>query len=111
VVKFQKHEDVGGVHSFVVFGAAAVKVAIFNRGGKGIDGPLAALDSDHVQVTHQQKRLLCAVALQASNQAGPAGSGLHNLRRDTFGIEDTFDVLRSLDLIARRITGITFDQV
>ncbi len=107
----QKDFEVGGVHAFVVNGAAPVNVAVFDHGAEGIHGPLVAFNADNVQVRHQEQRSLLAVPLQPRNQVSAAGSRFIDLRGDALGCEDTLYVFRSTSFIARRVAGINPDQV
>src|SRR5580698_8708404 len=46
-------------------GAAAVYIAVFDDAGEGINGPLFALDTDHVGMRSDQHRARAAVAFES----------------------------------------------
>jgi len=110
-VQQQKDFQIGRVHGFIVNRSATEQIAVFLNGRKRVHGPFIALHANHVQVSHQQQRLLFAVALQTSHNVAASWRRFINLRRNPLRREHPFDVFRCLDLIAGRITGINLYQL
>ena len=59
-------------------------------------------------MTHEEERFLAAIALQTRDRVGTARRRPDDFRRNTFGIQQAFYVLRRLDLVAGRIAGVYF---
>jgi len=78
---------------------------------KRIDRPLAPLDTDDVEVSHQEQRFLFPVPLEARDEIASAGLQFENFRGDALARQDGLEILRAFGFVARRIARIDFDEI
>src|SRR6185312_8325258 len=108
-VQQQEHFQISGVHALIVNGPAPVKIAAFDCRSKGIHRPFVPLNSNHVQMSHEQQWPLFAIAFESCHQVAATGSRLKYLRMDALRSRNSLDVFGRTGFISGRIAGINFD--
>ncbi len=100
-----RHQPAGEV-VLVVDRAAGVDPAAVAGRAERRKLPLRLVDGDHVAVSHDQQRLLLAVALQPRDHVGALGVEREDLRRDAGLVEHAFEVLGDDVLVAGRVARV-----
>ena len=89
----QHRHDSRGQVVLVVDRSTSVDVAAGALGAEWSVLPFRRVDSDGVEVTHDEQRTLSSVALEPRDHVRPIGIGCENLRGNAVVVEDFLDVL------------------
>ena len=106
----EQHLQAHGGHAFVIHCAAAVDVPVLNHAGEWIHCPLTPLDAHHVQVAHQQERLLFAGAFEPCDEVAAAFLLLEDYRRNAFFVQDRLQMFSRFGLVTGWTGGIHLDE-
>jgi len=104
------HLQTHGGHAFVIHGAAAVDITVFDGAGEWVHRPPTPLDTHHVEMSHQQQGFLLAAALEPRHQVSPALLLFEVFRGNPFLVQERLQVFSPFGLVAGRTGRIDFDE-
>src|SRR5215471_103779 len=111
MLEFHHDGEFGREQRLDVLGAASVKGTVFDRTGKRVDGPLAAVGWDNIAVRHEEKRLRGPSALQARDEVQAVRIGSEKFRRDAILIGDALKVTRDQRFVSWRVAGVQLEEI